>query len=210
MKILPLAALVTTTLFAAALPFSQPASARTGIQRCQSEDGNAIYTDRACGSLGARALPMPGELLTRIARDEAANPLPGGDAFGDDAPASTAVARRSLLAGCARTTMQLSADLQGSLALHDVNRLAESYHWVGQSQHQAQRLMLRLERLSAQPLLDAHFFDAQIGPGGTQLAEAGSGSRGTGVMQLTFGPDSSPQVIDFDVLRYAGCYFIRS
>ena len=133
----------------------------------------------------------------------------GADASADAPPVNAIVGRRSILDGCARTAAQLSMDLQGSLVLRDVNRLAESYHWVGQSHQQAQRLMLRLERLAAKPLLDAHFFDAQIGPGGMQLADAGSGNRGASVMQLTFGPDSSPQVVDFEVLRYAGCYFVH-
>ena len=155
MRTLPVAAFAAT-LLVAALPVSQPASARTGIQRCDSGDGSAVYTDRACGSLGARAMPMPGELLTRIARDEAANPLRSEDALGDDVPSNHVAGRRSQLAGCARTTTQLSMDLQGSLALDDVNRLAESYHWVDQSHRQAQQLMLRLEELAGQPLLDAH------------------------------------------------------
>lgn len=205
MNILPITAFVVTML-SAALPFSQPVSARTGIQRCESADGSAVYTDRACASLGAQAMPMTGELLTRIARDEAANMSPNDS---DGAPAISSVGRRSLSGGCARTTTQLSMDLQGSLALHDVNRLAESYHWVGQSNRQAQQLMQRLDRLTTQPLLEARFFDAQIGLGGVQLADAGNGNRGGSVMQLTFGRDSAPQVIEFNVLRYAGCYFIR-
>lgn len=209
MKTLPIVAFIAT-LFAATLPLSQTVSAASHIQRCAGADGSAVYTDRACGSLGAEAVLMSSELLTRIARDEAANPLQGDDALGNDAPAIRAVvARRSPLYGCARTATQLSMDLQGSLALRDVNRLAESYHWVGQSHQQAQRLMQRLDRLAAQPLLEAHFFDAQIGPGGMQLAAAGSGSRGAGVIQLTFGRNTAQQVVDFDVLRYAGCYFIR-
>ncbi|HEY5972356.1 MAG TPA: hypothetical protein VIT22_10390, partial [Pseudoxanthomonas sp.] len=137
------------------------------------------------------------------------NPFPDDEAFRSGSPANAVVGRRSPLAGCARTTAQLSMDLQGSLALRNVNRLAESYHWVDQSHRQAQQLMLRLDRLATQPLLDVHFFDAQIGPGGMQLADAGSGNRGAGVMQLMFGADMSPQTVDFDVLRYAGCYFIR-
>ncbi len=205
MNILPITAFVVT-MFSAALPFSQPVSARTGIQRCESADGSAVYADRACASLGAQAMPMSGELLTRIARDEAANLLPNDS---DGAPVISSVGRRSLSAGCARTTTQLSMDLQGSLALHDVNRLAESYHWVGQSNRQAQQLMQRLDRLASLPLLNTHFFDAQIGLGGMQLADASNENGGGSVMQLTFGRDSAPQVIDFDVLRYAGCYFIR-
>lgn len=209
MKALPLSALITAML-AAALPVSQTANARTGIQRCDGADGSVVYTDRACGSMGATSMPMPGEVLTRIARDEAANAALHGDATAADAPRSGSVTgRRSPSAGCARSATQLSMDLQGSFALRNVNRLAESYHWVGQSHRQAQQLMLRLEELAEQPLLEAHYFDAQIGPGGMQLAALGNGSGNAGVMQLTFGDATSPRVVDFDVLRYAGCYFVR-
>lgn len=208
MKTLPIAAFVAT-LLAALLPLSQPVRAGSGIQRCESADGNAVYTDRACSTLGAKATPISGELLTRIARDEAAYPSNNGAMFADTATTTLATAaRRAPSAGCARTPTQLSMDLQGSFALHDVNRLAESYHWVGQSHRQAQQLMQQLDRLASRQLLDAHFFDAQIGPGGMQLADAGSGNRNAGVMQVTLGGDGSPQVVDFDVLRYAGCYFI--
>ncbi|MFD0739252.1 hypothetical protein ACFQZQ_08175 [Lysobacter koreensis] len=209
MKTLPIAAFVAT-LIAALLPLSQPVRAGSGIQRCEGADGTAVYTDRACSSLGAKATPISGELLTRIARDEAANPSDNaGEMLAGPATTTlTAAARRSPSAGCARTPTQLSMDLQGSLALHDVNRLAESYHWVGQSHRQAQQLMQQLDRLASKQLLDAHFFDAQIGPGGMQLANAGRGNGNAGVMQLTLGGDGSPQVVDFDVLRYAGCYFI--
>lgn len=210
MKTLPVAAFIAT-LLAAMLPLSQPVRAGGGIQRCESADGSAVYTDRACATLGAKAVPISGELLTRIARDEAANPSMS-DAYADasTAPTISTVARRSPSAGCARTTTQLSMDLQGSLALHDVNRLAESYHWVGQSHQQAQQLMQRLDQLAARSLLEAHFFDAQIGPGGMQLADANNGNSGAGVMQLTLGGRASAaQVVDFEVLRYAGCYFIK-
>lgn len=208
MKTLPIAAFVASVL-ATMLPVSQPVRAGSGIQRCVSADGSTVYTDRACGSLGAKAVPMRGELLGRIARDEAAYPSEGRLADTNRTPPINTVARRSPAAGCARTPTQLSMDVQGSFALHDVNRVAESYHWVGQSHRQAQQLMQRLDRLASQPLLDAHFFDAQIGPGGMQLADAGAGNGGAGVLQLMLGGSGAPQVVDFGVLRHAGCYFIR-
>lgn len=209
MKALPVVAFVAT-LLAALLPLSQPVRAGSYIQRCERADGNAVYTDRACATFNAKAVPISGDLLSRIARDEAAHP-PQGAAYtdADDSPTTGTVARRSPSAGCARSTTQLSMDLQGALALRDVNRLAESYHWVGQSHRQAQQLMQRLDRLTRQPLLETRFFDAQIGPGGLQLVDASRSNGGAGIMQLIFGPDSTRQVVDFQVLRYAGCYFIR-
>lgn len=205
MKILPLAAF-SLTLLAASLPLVSPVQAGTGIQRCVSADGTTVYTDAPCALLGASPRPLPGDVLTRIARDAAvATPAPESA----DAPrpaATVAVARRSPTAGCARTPTQLSMDLRGSLALADVNRLAESYHWVGMSQKQSQPIMQRLERLARQPLEDAQYYDARIGPGGMQLA--GGGDAPAGVLQLHFGGQSR-QVVDFEVERYAGCYFVR-
>lgn len=203
MNILPLAAF-SLTLLAASLPLVSPAQAGTAIQRCASADGTTVYTDTPCALLGASPRPLPGDVLTRIARDAAALPAPR---FGErPVPAVVAVARRAPTAGCARTPTQLSMDLQGSLALADVNRLAESYHWVGMSHTQSQPIMQRLERLARHPLIRAQFYDARIGPGGMQLA--GGGSTPAGVLQLHFG-GTSPQVVDFEVEPYAGCYFVR-
>lgn len=71
--------------------------------------------------------------------------------------------------------------------------------------------MQRLERLSQQPLAGAQYFAAQIGPAGTmQLADVGTSTANAaaGVMQLMFG-GRTRQALDFEVVRHAGCYFIR-
>lgn len=122
---------------------------------------------------------------------------------------SAMVARRSPQSGCARTPTQLSMDIQGSMALGDVNRLAESYHWVGQSHRQAQQRMQRLQALIERSLLDVSFHNAQIGPGHAQLAGPGPAGSSTGIMQLSFADASNLHAIDFQVLRFSGCYFIR-
>lgn len=206
MKIPPLATFALTVL-AASLPLTPPVQAGTGVQRCQSADGSTVYTDKACAALGATSQPMPSEVLNRIAR-EAAKTAPSPE-YADVASAKAmAVTRRAPSAGCARTPTQLAMDLRGSLALGDINRLAESYHWVGLTHAQSPSIMQRLERLTHQPLQEVHYFDAQIGPGGLQLADAGKGHAAAGIMQLMFGGEAR-QVLDFDVERYAGCYFIR-
>ena len=77
-------------------------------------------------------------LLNRIARDEAKHTAVARICRRcAGPPPSLRIARRSAAAGCARTPTQLSMDLHGSLALGDVNRLAESYHWVGMTQAQS-------------------------------------------------------------------------
>lgn len=197
------------TLLAASLPLTPAVQAGTAIQRCEAADGTVVYTDKACAALGATPRPLPSELLNRIAREQA-NSAPSPEYADASAPVTTVtVARRSPSAGCARSPTQLAMDLRGSLALRDVNRLAESYHWIGLSHTQSKPIMQRLDRLSSQPLEDVHYFDAQIGPGGMQLADAGAGNAAAaGVMQLMFGGESR-HAVDFDVQRYAGCYFVR-
>lgn len=209
MKALPLT--TGLVLFAATLPLPQPVLAGTGIVRCESADGTTIYADRACESFGARAVPIPGTLLTRIASDRDA------ETFADAAPDAAGrmpdgPGRRSAAAGCARTPTQLAMDLRGSLALGDVNRLAESYHWVGRTHAQARPVLARLDHLNRRPLQDIEFFDVQIGAAAFADAAASTGQRRdgmAGLMQLSFGHGAAYEVVDFVVQRYAGCYFVR-
>lgn len=209
---LPVAAFSLTLLAAAILPVAQPVqAAATGLQRCEGANGEVVYTDKACASFGAAAVPMSGELLTRIAYEEARTYQDAslGSADRVAAPAAVAPSRRSAASGCARTPTQLSMDLQGALALGDVNRVAESYHWVGMGQRQAERVLARLDDLTGRPVVHAQYFNAQIG-GALAMADAGASSAAHGgVLQLMFGEGSARRVVDFDVQRYAGCYFVR-
>jgi hypothetical protein len=205
----PLATLAATLLLSA-VSAAAPLHAASAILRCQSPDGKLVYTDKACGAFGAKAAPMPGALLSRIYQDEARF-----DSDSDaDAPAVLPpVERRSASRGCARTPTQLAMDLRGSLALGDVNRVAESYHWVGMSSRQGERTLDRLQRLIGKPVLDSHYFDAQIGASvdGSALLASNDTSIGgdAGMLQLVLGGgDTARSAIDFDVHRYAGCYFV--
>ena len=88
------------TLLAASVPVSQPVQASTSIQRCDRGDGSVIYTDQACAVFKAHAVPMAGEVMTRIVRDE----MREQDDFDNVAMADTgtvqpAVARRSAQGG---------------------------------------------------------------------------------------------------------------
>lgn len=204
---------VAITLLAASMPVAQPVQASTGIQRCERADGSVIYTDQACAAFRAQRVPMAGEVLTRIVRDELRGQDPGNDIDAlDVGPVEPAVSRRSAQAGCAHSPTQLAMDLQSSLMIGDVNRIAESYHWVGLSHRQSQPVMQRLERMTRQTLMDVHYFDATLGDNAL-YADAGSsaapsGNGPSGVMQLMFGGDAA-QVVDLEVTRYAGCYFVR-
>jgi len=209
---LPIALLLFATVVASgheARALDAPA-----IQRCEAPDGNAIYTDKPCAAFRARPSRMSDDLSIRLALAAAETRRSG---FGMQAASlgayrdaseplrATLPGRRSPAAGCARSPQQLSRDLVGAFALHDVNRVAESYHWAGMNQRQALPVMKQLERLSAQPLADARFLAAWIGSGEQAAAQMPADA---GLMQLVFADGG--RIIDFEVRRYSGCYFIAS
>jgi len=203
-----------TALLAAAVALAAPVThtvhATSGVLRCKSADGTLVYTDKACADFGAKSLPVSDELMGRILREQARE-MP--DAAQPSITSPTVVvpttARRSSADGCARSPTQLQMDLSGSLALGDVNRIAESYHWTGVSHRTAVKLMQRLEGLSDRPVAQTHYFDAQIGGGlDARAASSAHGDGAAGIMQVVFGGNST-SVVNFSVQRYQGCYFVR-
>jgi hypothetical protein len=209
---------LAATLLLSGVPVTSPVHATSAVLRCQSPDGTLVYTDKACGALGAKSMPLPGELLARIYNEEAR--FGGKNADAAIAPmAGAPPERRSASSGCARSPTQLAMDLRGSLALGDVNRVAESYHWVGMSSRQGERTLDRLQHLVGQAVLDSHYFDARIASasspgtldaGASVLASSASALGGNaGMLQLVLGDhDAARSVVDFNVHRYAGCYFV--
>ena len=106
--------------------------------RCQAPDGSIGYTDKSCSVIGATAVPLSSELISRLANEAAAEHDWDAMAISDDTntiPGYMPVApgRRSPASGCARTPVQLAMDVHAALAMGDVNRLAESYHFAGMS-----------------------------------------------------------------------------
>ena len=203
------AAAVIASGLAAGLPFAGQAHA-AGIQRCILPDGGMLYTDATCARHGATPAPMTDRLVARLADAQQAEMDAGGKymdaSLTVQVPSNLQYARRPAAAGCARTPTQLVMDLQASFALGEVNRVAESFHWVGMDQASATHVMQRLERLGQSTLVDVRFHDATIMPAGTAAwADAGaSASTAIGIMELTFGGE----LVDLDVERYSGCYFV--
>ena len=159
---------------------------------------------------------MDAALLTRIKADQRREVRMTAERRGEDVSAalaaldadrliaSAASNRRPVTSGCAGSPQQLASDLQASLALGDVNRVAESFDWTGMANDQAQRIFKQLERLSGseQLVVDADYFEASIGFG-TMPATNG------GVMQFTFASAGGTVVDDFRVSQNKGCYFLR-
>ncbi len=218
--------LLTSTLVAviglAVLPaIPQRVEAGTGVLRCQMPDGTAVYSDTSCRALGGKAAPLPADVMDRIKRDQRrerqrvssqAGMEMNANALQDqtsDVHASAPV-RRPLARGCATTPQQLAMDLQGSVALGDVNRIAESFDWAGMGNEQAQPIMARLEQIARRSVRDAEYFDASIGQG-LILADAGDAKHdgAAGLLQVTFDAGDGNSVVDLDVHRDEGCYFLR-
>lgn len=208
----PLLATFLLILAVALAPLQRPAQAATGIQRCETRNGQLVYTDKPCAAFGATAVPMSGELLTRIAHDMATADA-DFDIARPDASQTTSIGsgRRSAAGGCARTPTQLAMDLQAAVMLGDVNRIAESYHWVGLSHRSAMRIMDRLQQLQQRGVVDARYYNAQIasadldGDGGWTTTSHDVGGS-AGILQVVGGNGT---VTDFGVERYAGCYFVK-
>lgn len=215
-----------TTSFALALAvaaaLTAPAArdvnaAYSGIQKCRASDGTTIYTDKPCNEIGAANAPMSTELDLRLASERTERSLAGldpgldvtadGTVFAD--AAGTPTGRRSPAAGCARSATQLAMDVQASIGLKNVNRLAESFHWVGMSHREALPVVQRLERMA-----QAHVAAAQVFGGastGLQFADAGGEAyeSGTGRLQLILQSDGATRTVELNVEQYAGCYFAR-
>ena len=210
-----LASLIAASVLAAATSAPRPAEATaTGVLRCQMPDGTTLYTNQGCGAFGARSAPITADLANRIVSERRLEARLGALRNGEDpdvaldelqaaSVASAPSTRRDVSAGCARTPAQLARDLQASMAMRDVNRVAESFDWSGMRNQQAQHIFKQLERMSAsQQVIDADYFEATISYGGT-LAD------NSGMMQLTFASGGSTNVDDFEVTRQNGCYFLR-
>lgn len=199
-----LATALTAALYAA--PAAVPVEAASTIQRCEAADGTVSYTDKNCAVFSNRAVAVSAIVVD----DPQGN---GGTGFAMDPMDHSRfsnIGRRSPAGGCARSPTQLQMDLRGSLALGDVNRLAESYHWVGVSSTQARGTMNRLAKLATRGVLDSQYYDASISMGGgTQLLASSSGVGGGGMLQLVLGDGGGDaSIVDFYVHRYAGCYFV--
>lgn len=194
------------------LPASHDAQAAfTGIQRCRAADGTSVYTDKPCAMFGASPEAMSQDLGMRLASEATREPEAYADTNQSNAIASTAgIGRRSLADGCARTPTQLAMDIQGSMAMRDVNRLAESWQWAGMSKQQAMPLMARLEKLTHEQLVSTQYFDAQIGFGLQLASNDNSSADGrAGILQMSVVGKNAPQSLELNVERYAGCYFVR-
>lgn len=221
----------------AALPAPSPVEAASDgalLLRCRMPDGTIGYTDRSCAVFGATATTIDAELVSRIVRDRAHEARLQAAAAGADEDfdmssatldagpgiaaagltASAAPGRRSPVAGCARSPDQLADDLHASVALGDVNRIAESYHFAGMSTAAGERVLDRLQHYAGRPVVDSRYYPGSATTAGfdrmTGATTAMPDSGAPGMMQLVVasGDGGGSAAVSFDVHRYEGCYFV--
>lgn len=207
-------ALLAAVVMALLPAMPQPAHAEAGVLRCAMPDSSHVYTSKACSAFGATSALLPGEVPNRIERDrrhQAA--LTGATLPTQQArvglPATPAL--RAIGGGCATSPQQLAMDLQAAVAIGDVNRVAESYHWNGMDNAAAQRIMSRLQLLASRTMLSAEYFDARMGGPGSGFANAGAlaAEGDAGTLRASVSAEGGSQLLAFPVQRYQSCYCIR-
>ncbi len=102
------------------------------VQRCIDASGRTIYTDQRCENLGATPR-LPPVAISSVRAAPGRGPVPGG---------------------CPRNVSQLAGEVGAALRTGNSNRLSALYDWVGVSPPSAARVLERLERMSARPLVD--------------------------------------------------------
>lgn len=115
-------------LLSSMAPVAHAQSSR--LNRCTDAQGQSVYTDRPCDSVGARSrLPPP-------------------------APSGNTAAPDPLGARCPRRLSELVDALRTGIVSNDVNRLSSLYLWGAVSDAGAQRILGQLESLARRPLVD--------------------------------------------------------
>ncbi len=102
----------------------------TRLNRCTDAQGQSVYTDRPCGSVGAQSRRPP------------------------PPPAGSTLQRDSLGASCPRRLSELVQALHDAVNTQDVNRLSTLYLWSAVSDAGAQRILGQLESVVRRPLVD--------------------------------------------------------
>jgi hypothetical protein len=191
---------ILALLLLAGAGFATTTQAATHVSRCATDEGGSIYTDGSCRAVGGHPAPMSANLLRSLAREGAlggdTNFRPTGTLPRAGGPGSLMQRHQLGDATCPRTPAELASRLRTSLGGGQVNGLASLYDWNGQSSRQAKPILARLERMSAQPLLDGQYF-----------GQGGSGDSG-GTVQLVQGAQGAATVTEIAVNRRAGCLLL--
>lgn len=176
-------------------PWAQAQAPR--VNRCTTAQGETVFTDRSCDSLGATA------------RMPARAPSVG----------NTGIYR----AGCARRLSELTGQIRDAVSQQDVNRLSSIYLWGNVSDATANNIIGRLESVVQRPLIDIAPVYPEVAAVPTpvpvdpnaSLAEAVaavapvSRPRPIGLrLEQTLGNSATPARTVFGLRRAYGCFWI--
>lgn len=168
----------------------------TRLNRCTDAQGQSVYTDRPCDSVGAQSRRPP------------------------PPPAGSTLQRDSLGASCPRRLSELVQALHDAVNTQDVNRLSTLYLWSAVSDAGAQRILGQLESVVRQPLVDVVPVypqqDDEVQPDGSQGPAAQGSDPGTPVARHPVGlrleqtlPGSAARAATvLGLRRQYGCFWI--
>lgn len=176
-----------------------PAAAQTDIHRCIGANGGPVFTDQPCAALHATAV-------------HAAAPSPAPDT----------AAPEPLPVTCAADVAQLRQGVIDAFARHDANRLAGLMLWNGYGRGAAVADITSLGAMVRHTLLDVQ----PSGDGGdppdpaaaaalpsaaapTPPATPAAAPRVDGLTLQIDGNDD-PRGLRFDIVRRAGCLWLRN
>jgi len=168
----------------------------TRLNRCTDAQGQSVYTDRPCDSVGAQSRRPP------------------------PPPAGSTLQRDSLGASCPRRLSELVQALHDAVNTQDVNRLSTLYLWSAVSDTGAQRILGQLESVVRRPLVDVVPVypqqDDEVQPDGSQSPAAQGSDPGTPVARYPVGlrleqtlPGSAARAATvLGLRRQYGCFWI--
>jgi len=168
----------------------------TRLNRCTDAQGQSVYTDRPCDSVGAQSRRPP------------------------PPPAGSTLQRGSLGASCPRRLSELVQALHDAVNTQDVNRLSTLYLWSAVSDAGAQRILGQLESVVRRPLVDVVPVypqqDDEVQPDGGQGPAAQGSDPGTPVARHPVGlrleqtlPGSAARAATvLGLRRQYGCFWI--
>ncbi|WP_256643519.1 DUF4124 domain-containing protein [Stenotrophomonas sp. 9(2022)] len=168
----------------------------TRLNRCTDAQGQSVYTDRPCDSVGAQSRRPP------------------------PPPAGSTLQRDSLGASCPRRLSELVQALHDAVNTQDVNRLSTLYLWSAVSDAGAQRILGQLESVVRRPLVDVVPVypqqDDEVQPDGSQSPAAQGSDPGTPVARHPVGlrleqtlPGSAARAATvLGLRRQYGCFWI--
>ncbi len=168
----------------------------TRLNRCTDAQGQSVYTDRPCDSVGAQSRRPP------------------------PPPAGSTLQRDSLGASCPRRLSELVQALHDAVNTQDVNRLSTLYLWSAVSDAGAQRILGQLESVVRRPLVDVVPVypqqDDEVQPDGSQSPAAQGSDPGTPVARYPVGlrleqtlPGSAARAATvLGLRRQYGCFWI--